>query len=199
MAEAGYLGYLKAKERGVLGKVQYEESLERWKKENKHCKECNKIIPYNKRHNSFCSQTCAAIFNNKKKKVETKCLSCGKIVNWGIFYCSKECQHEYHYKKYIQEWKNRKEKEFSKSFIRRYLFEKYNGKCSICGWDKINPVSKKCSLEIEHIDGNSQNNKEENLTLLCPNCHSLTPTYKALNKGNGRHWRMKRYREGKSY
>lgn len=38
-----------------------------------------------------------------------------------------------------------------------------------------------------------------NLILLCPNCHSLTPTYKALNKGNGRHNRMKRYNDGKSY
>lgn len=30
------------------------------------------------------------------------------------------------------------------------------------------------------------NNKEENLLLLCPNCHSLTSTYKGANKGNGR-------------
>ena len=29
-------------------------------------------------------------------------------------------------------------------------------------------------------------NKEENLTLLCPNCHSLTPTYRGANKGNGK-------------
>lgn len=29
-------------------------------------------------------------------------------------------------------------------------------------------------LEIEHIDGNALNNKEDNLILLCPNCHSLT-------------------------
>jgi Zn finger protein HypA/HybF involved in hydrogenase expression len=27
---------------------------------------------------------------------------------------------------------------------------------------------------------------EENLILLCPNCHSLTATYGALNKGRGR-------------
>lgn len=40
-------------------------------------------------------------------------------------------------------------------------------------------------LEVEHIDGDSTNNKEYNLTLLCPNCHSLTKTYRGLNKGNG--------------
>jgi 5-methylcytosine-specific restriction endonuclease McrA len=30
------------------------------------------------------------------------------------------------------------------------------------------------------------NHNEKNLNLLCPNCHSLTPTYGSLNKGNGR-------------
>ena len=39
---------------------------------------------------------------------------------------------------------------------------------------------------MEHIDGNSENNNIENLELLCPNCHSLTPTFGALNKGKGR-------------
>ncbi len=52
---------------------------------------------------------------------------------------------------------------------------------------------------MNHIDGNSENNKEKNLELLCPNCHSLTPNFKGLNKGNGRHSRMLRYAAGKSY
>jgi predicted HNH restriction endonuclease len=46
-------------------------------------------------------------------------------------------------------------------------------------------------LEIEHIDGNFENNAEENLELLCPNCHSLTSTYKGANKGSGRKERKK--------
>lgn len=41
-------------------------------------------------------------------------------------------------------------------------------------------------LEIEHIDGNYLNNKEENLILICPNCHSLTSTYKGANIRFGR-------------
>ena len=57
--------------------------------------------------------------------------------------------------------------------------------------------SKKTTTSL--VDGNYTNNKEENLTLLCPNCHSLTKTYKGANKGNGRHNRMKRYYDGKSY
>lgn len=38
-------------------------------------------------------------------------------------------------------------------------------------------------LELEHIDGNHQNNNLDNLTILCPNCHALTPTYRGKNKG----------------
>lgn len=70
--------------------------------------------------------------------------------------------------------------------IRRYLFEKFENSCSICEWSEINPYTGLIPLEVEHVDGNYTNNKEDNLVLLCPNCHSLTSTYKALNKGKGR-------------
>ena len=64
--------------------------------------------------------------------------------------------------------------------------EKYQCKCSKCGWGEENPYSHTIPLEVEHIDGNFQNNNEDNLTLLCPNCHSLTSTYKGANRGNRR-------------
>ena len=41
------------------------------------------------------------------------------------------------------------------------------------------------------LDGNYLNNSEDNLDLICPNCHSLTPTYKGANLGNGRKERNK--------
>jgi hypothetical protein len=37
-------------------------------------------------------------------------------------------------------------------------------------------------LELDHIDGNYQNNALGNLRLMCPNCHSLTPTFRGRNK-----------------
>lgn len=70
--------------------------------------------------------------------------------------------------------------------LRRYIFDKYENKCCICGWSKINPYTNTLPLEIDHIDGNANNNREENLRLLCPNCHSLTKNYRGANKGNGR-------------
>lgn len=36
-------------------------------------------------------------------------------------------------------------------------------------------------LQLEHINGTHNDNRIENLTLLCPNCHALTPTYCGKN------------------
>ena len=63
-----------------------------------------------------------------------------------------------------------------------------------CNWCEINKVTGKVPIQLEHIDGNSNNNNLDNLELLCPNCHSLTETYGYLNKGNGRDER-KKYRD----
>lgn len=45
--------------------------------------------------------------------------------------------------------------------------------CKIQDWFDM-PLS----FEIDHIDGDNKNNKEENLRILCPNCHSQTPTFR---------------------
>lgn len=65
--------------------------------------------------------------------------------------------------------------------------------------DSIKWNGKPLTLELEHIDGNSENNNRDNLECICTNCHSQTPTYKGKNIGNGRRLRKKRYKEGKSY
>lgn len=77
--------------------------------------------------------------------------------------------------------------------IRRYMLKKYDYKCSRCGWGEINPYTNTVPLEIEHIDGDYTNNNEDNLDVLCPNCHSLTSTYKGANKGHGRQERLQYY------
>lgn len=44
-------------------------------------------------------------------------------------------------------------------------------------------MDKPIPLHLEHIDGNHLNNNLNNLTLLCPNCHSQTPNFRGRNKG----------------
>ena len=126
-----------------------------------------------------------------------RCLNCNKeLIDKRTKYCSNFCQKEFQYKQYIKKWKNGEETGLKGKYeisahIRRYLLDKYNHKCAVCGWNKINLFTQKCPLEIEHIDGNYLNNSEDNLTILCPNCHSLTATYKGANKGQGRKGRKK--------
>jgi Zn finger protein HypA/HybF involved in hydrogenase expression len=54
-------------------------------------------------------------------------------------------------------------------------------KCNECGLgDKWN--EKPITLELEHIDGDKNNNNRSNLKWLCPNCHSQTQTYRKNNR-----------------
>ena len=119
------------------------------------------------------------------------CLYCGKTLNKNGKYCNNICQANYQYIKYIEKWKDGrvsglKGKYQISNHIRRYLLIKFDSRCSRCGWSEVNTFTGVIPLEIEHIDGNYTNNNEDNLTLLCPNCHSLTSTYKGANRGNGR-------------
>lgn len=65
-----------------------------------------------------------------------------------------------------------KEKLFEDNIRKRCCEE-----CDITEW-RGEPVP----LELHHIDGDRFNNKFENLQILCPNCHALTPNYRGRGK-----------------
>ena len=68
-----------------------------------------------------------------------------------------------------------------KKLINAGLFEK---KCYNCGLDTW--LDRPIPLELEHRNGVNNDNRIENLTLLCPNCHALTDTYRGRNIGKAR-------------
>ena len=175
--------------------------------ELKTCLNCGKQIPigdmwlYQYKRRKFCSHSCAASYNNQRFKRSDKntkepfCLNCHKpLVASQTKYCSHQCQSEYQQKQWEEKWLSGEISGFYETNrwgdvpdrIRNYLFKKYNSQCAKCGWGEINPYTGKIPLEVEHIDGNYKNNRPENLTLLCPNCHSLTKTYRGANHGHGR-------------
>ena len=118
------------------------------------------------------------------------CKYCGKefviYLSTSAKYCCTECSAKGRKKETIDKWKSGEHngtKAFTcASFVRDYMFEKANYKCEKCGWGEENPYTHRIPLQIHHIDGNSLNNIEDNLQVLCPNCHSLTENFGSRNK-----------------
>ena len=160
----------------------------------KYCIVCGKELT--KSQVKFCSHSCSAHYTNTYRAEKRYCKNCGKeLIESQREFCSHECQNDFYYGKYIKRWKSGEEDGLNGEYgiskhIRRYLMSKNSYKCEICGWGETNKYTNTIPLEIHHIDGNYRNNKEENLQLLCPNCHSLTETAKSHNK-NGRKGRKK--------
>lgn len=127
---------------------------------------------------------------NKGTAKTTVCMNCGKeyipfTSNKGKF-CSIECSAAYKKKQTITNWKkgdiDGTEGYNCSAAVRNYLLSEHNYKCERCGWGEVNPYTNKVPLQIHHIDGNSLNNKESNLQVLCPNCHSLTENFGSRNR-----------------
>jgi hypothetical protein len=64
-----------------------------------------------------------------------------------------------------------------KRLIKENLLSDECSRCKIKDWQ-----GEPLSLHLDHIDGDNTNNQIDNLRLLCPNCHSQTPTYCGRNK-----------------
>lgn len=145
----------------------------------------------------FCSHSCSSKYYNPiKRKKEYTCLNCKKELKSKQYkYCSLKCQNELKRKNIFKKIENGNTSLYVKNY-KKYLIHKYGEKCMKCGWNEINKFTGNVPIQLEHKDGNSENNSLENLELLCPNCHSLTSTYGALNIGNGRQKR-KEYRRKK--
>jgi len=125
----------------------------------------------------YCSRKCC---DADSSAIEVECSLCHKkflkdpckikVVKSGLFFCSRNCKDEgQQIDNGITEiWPNHYGDGESSYRIR--AFRKYGKKCSHkeCGYDADERM-----LDVHHIDSNRQNNKLDNLEVLCVWCHAL--------------------------
>lgn len=166
----------------------------------KICPECGKVIPFEKRRNKFCSQSCSTRrANYGRVRVEIKhdreCAHCGKIKETlQNKYCD-DCIADgvYNRAMSLDVCKSDRTRRF-------FLLRERGHRCEVCGLEEW--CGQPIPIELDHIDGDADNNTTENLRLICPNCHAQTDTYKGANAGKDssrQKKRRRRYRDGKTY
>lgn len=95
-------------------------------------------------------------------------------------YCSNSCQRADVTEKKKLAWLN-EGKDWSGK--KEYLLTEVGRKCEECGQGEV-WNGKPLTLQLDHIDGDSDNNRRDNLRILCPHCHTQTETYGNAGKGS---------------
>jgi len=115
------------------------------------------------------------------------CLHCGKENKCGRTkfnkFCDNACQGKY-------KWEHETIPRIEAGLVpcgapalKKYLLETNGEYCVECGQEGI-WNSKPLVLQLDHIDGDSDNNYPKNLRLLCPNCHTQTENFGSKGKGS---------------
>lgn len=126
-----------------------------------------------------------------------ECIQCDAPLNSDtkgskLKYCSTRCQIDYQHNIKVLNWKlgievgHKGKNKLVKAFVKRYLHETRGTACEICKWDLKHPSDDSVLTEIDHIDGDANNTVELNLRILCPNCHSMTYTFRNRNSSSSR-------------
>ena len=200
-SEAGKIGAEKVK---LIIAAKHDAFVAAYYKEPKKCKQCQEVIVFESRYNDYCNHSCATKHSNLLRGKQSReevlphaCNFCGCITT-NLLFCSSKCVNEAKHKIFIEAWLSGEQNVSTchglqvSSHVKKWLRSQYGDKCQECGWCKRNIVTGRVPLQLDHKDGNSQNNDPSNLRLLCPNCHSLTPTFGGLNRGRGRKLRYKK-------
>lgn len=140
-------------------------------------------------------------FNRGTAKTEL-CEYCGKeyVVYKGHcgHYCSLQCMGLAQKQRIIEDWKAGKISGHNARFrllntIREYMLEKNEYKCEVCGFSGVNPYTNKTILQVHHKNGDASDTHEDNLQVLCPNCHAMTENFGSRNKSSIRKYRKEEY------
>lgn len=145
------------------------------KREERRCVICGGPVLVKNLKAKSCSVRCAKIARRKRRENwEKACAYCGSTCSGQNKYCD-DCN-----KSQIYKMAQSTEDVSDSKAVKRLVLRRRGHRCEGCGLDQW--MGKAIPLELHHVDGDSENNKDENLQLLCPNCHALTPTFRNRNK-----------------
>ncbi len=160
------------------------ESGKRRKAEKHDCEHCKKEFLRRKKATTlrkYCSRKCCEL--GKRKRITVKCANCGnniekkvsqlKNVKHGFYFCNRECKEEA--QKLGGNCPQIRPAHFGTGTgvhsYRSLMKEDIKIGCVDC-FNKTEYL-----LIIHHIDGDRQNNKKENLEVVCRNCHTKRHLY----------------------
>ena len=177
-------------------KISQSLKKEEFQNENNDifCLYCGKKLTGNQ--TKYCSVKCKNHSNFHKNGFKKNCEICGKLFTSKYpeqKYCSIKCSNKNKNNLIIDNWLNDNFEITSKipHCIRKLLYKTNNYKCEICNFEGYNSKTGNTILQIHHIDGDCTNNNKNNLQVLCPNCHTMTDNYMALNKGKSKRTKRK--------
>lgn len=162
----------------------------------KYCLECRQSIG-GVQSLAFCCPVCRERFwdtvsQHIARREKGRCSDCGTTIAIQSVRC-RDCHVKNRTNTAIKswldgEWSGSQEKNdyILSTTVRSYLLAEADYACQNCGYSTRHPVDNLPILEINHINGVSNDHRRENLEVLCPNCHSLTPNFGHRNAGNGR-------------
>lgn len=156
--------------------------------ELRKCENCNKKHNGEYASGRFCSKWCSHSFVTKIKRKEIN-IKVSKTMRSKLHHPKngfanpgyardKAIQNSLktRIRKQNEKINNLPTEQLPKHLRKKKLLIEENYKCHICRQDEM-WQGKKLSLQMDHIDGNSNNNTRENLRIVCPNCHSQTETW----------------------
>lgn len=156
----------------------------------KKCENCGKEYLVYKRfskRSKYCSRKCLYEQKSTIPIIELKCANCGKIFSrksdklrkskHKIYFCSRRCKDVgQRISGGIREIMPSHYGSGCRKFVGiKYLGDEVPKVCAGCGEER------EYLLAVHHKDGDRQNNYNENLEIVCHNCHALRHLYRNQN------------------
>lgn len=156
-----------------------------------------KFVPWNKGNRKKRNiKICNGFDRSDKKQTQKpRCKLCKKITrSVSNIFCSSKCKVEYDWNKKIEKAIKTGLAPAHQAMAKRLILCMREHMCSVCKNHEW--LGDPIPLVLDHISGNSEDWRLDNLRLVCGNCDMKLPTYKSKNNGNGRRYR-KEYRKRK--